>query len=110
MRLATIRTSTGTACVRVDDHTAVETGHTDVGILLRRPGWRELAADAVGVQHDVVGLDYAPLVPMPDKIICVGLNYLAHRRDRPRASDRPDAVPEVRELARRSERPDRTPP
>jgi acylpyruvate hydrolase len=89
MRLATIRTTTGTACVRLDDDTAVETGHADVGALLRQQAWRELAADADGARHDVAGLDYAPLVPSPDKIICVGLNYLDHiaetGRERPTA-------------------------
>ena len=87
MRLATIRTDTGTACVRVDDEAAVETGHDDVGALLREANWRELAARADGERHAVGGLDYAPPVPTPDKIICVGLNYLDHiaetGRDRP---------------------------
>ncbi|MDW3216598.1 MAG: fumarylacetoacetate hydrolase family protein [Ilumatobacteraceae bacterium] len=89
MRLATIRTSNGTICVRVDDSTATETGHADVGALLRLPGWRDLAADADGAQHEVASLDYAPLVTSPDKIICVGLNYLDHiaetGRERPTA-------------------------
>lgn len=89
MRLATIRTTTGTACVRVDDDEAVETGHTDVGALLRQPGWRQISTDARGDRHDVAGLDYAPLLTAPDKIICVGLNYLDHiaesGRERPTA-------------------------
>ena len=89
MRLATIRTGTGTACVRVDHDGAVETGHADVGALLRETDWRRLAADADGARHDVDGLDYAPLVPDPDKVICVGLNYLDHiaetGRERPTA-------------------------
>ncbi|MBC8091765.1 MAG: 2-hydroxyhepta-2,4-diene-1,7-dioate isomerase, partial [Pseudonocardia sp.] len=37
MRLATIRTATGTRAVRVDDTTAVETGDADVRALLERP-------------------------------------------------------------------------
>ena len=87
MRLATIRTGDGHACVRVDDDAAVETGHVDVGVLLAEPDWRELAAAADGARHDVGSLDYATLIPHPEKVICVGLNYLDHiaetGRDRP---------------------------
>ncbi len=78
MRLATVRTSTGLAAVRIDGASATETGHVDVGALLEEPSWREIAAAAGGRIHDVAGLDYAPLVPRPDKIICVGLNYRQH--------------------------------
>ena len=78
MRLATIRTSDGPRCVRVDDDTAIETGHADVGDLLRQPDWRSVAAAADGLGHDIATLDYATLVPKPDKVICVGLNYLDH--------------------------------
>ncbi|WP_413810774.1 fumarylacetoacetate hydrolase family protein [Streptomyces sp. OE57] len=78
MKLATIRTAAGTAAVRIDAAHAVETGHADVGALLAEPGWRELAADADGLRHTVAGLDYAPVVPRPQKIFCVGLNYRSH--------------------------------
>ncbi|MFP5489015.1 MAG: 2-hydroxyhepta-2,4-diene-1,7-dioate isomerase, partial [Acidimicrobiia bacterium] len=78
MRLATIRTDSGTRCVRVDDESAVETGHPDVGALLADPDWRSIAATASGPQHDVDALDHAPLVIAPEKVICVGLNYLDH--------------------------------
>ncbi|WP_405846576.1 fumarylacetoacetate hydrolase family protein [Streptomyces sp. NBC_01518] len=78
MKLATIRTATGTAAVRVDETEAVETGHLDVGALLAEDGWRELAAGADGARHAVDGLDYAPVVPRPQKIFCVGLNYRSH--------------------------------
>ncbi|MEZ5295945.1 MAG: fumarylacetoacetate hydrolase family protein [Ilumatobacteraceae bacterium] len=64
--------------MRVDDGLAVETGHADVGVLLSHDGWRAAAAAADGPRHDVDSLDYAPLVPNPEKVICVGLNYLDH--------------------------------
>ena len=87
MRLATIRTGQGLACVRVDDDGAVETGHRDLGTLLADPAWRSIAATADGTSHPVDSLDYAPLIPNPEKVICVGLNYLDHiaetGRDRP---------------------------
>lgn len=76
LRLATIRTSGGTRAVRLDDDVAVETGHADVGELLADPNWRDLRAD--GPRHDVATLDYETLIPRPDKVICVGLNYKDH--------------------------------
>ncbi len=78
MKLATIRTAEGTRAVRVDDEVAVETGHADVGELLGEADWRSVAAAADGVRHEVATLDYATLVPNPEKVICVGLNYLDH--------------------------------
>jgi acylpyruvate hydrolase len=78
MRLATIRTAAGTRAVRLDGRQAVETGDADVRALLDRPDWRAHATAAAGPVHDVDGLDYAPLVPAPEKILCVGQNYADH--------------------------------
>jgi acylpyruvate hydrolase len=78
MQLATIRTPNGTRAVRVDADAAVETGHADVGELLAVAGWRDVAAAADGHRHELDGLDYATLVPNPEKVICIGLNYLDH--------------------------------
>lgn len=78
MRLATIRTSDGTAVVRVDADAAVEVGAADLGELLTDPGWAQRATTADGTRHPVDGLDHAPLVSRPEKIICVGLNYRRH--------------------------------
>jgi acylpyruvate hydrolase len=78
MRLATIRTAAGTRAVRIDSDRAIETGHPDVGALLGERSWRDQAAAAAGHSHDRSALDYAPVVPRPGKIICVGVNYAAH--------------------------------
>jgi acylpyruvate hydrolase len=78
MRLATIRTAAGTRAVRLDGRQAIETGDADVRALLERPDWSAQAAAAAGPVHDVDGLDYAPLVPAPEKILCVGQNYADH--------------------------------
>ena len=78
MRLATIRTATGTRAVRIDGTQAVETGDADVRALLDRPDWAAHAASAAGPVHPVDELDYAPLVPAPEKILCVGQNYRDH--------------------------------
>jgi acylpyruvate hydrolase len=78
MKLATIRVANATAAVRIDDTGAVETGHADVGALLAEHDWQTIAADADGVRHDPTLLDFAPVVPHPNKIVCVGLNYRSH--------------------------------
>lgn len=79
MRLATLRIEDGTRAVRIDDDRAVEVEDAaDVGALLSDPSWRERASSAGGSVHDLDGIDYAPLIPQPDKIVCVGLNYRAH--------------------------------
>ena len=79
MRLATIRLDDGgTAAVRIDDDAAVEIGADDLTRFLARPDWRSDAAAATGPRHELDSLDYAPLVPRPDKVVCVGLNYRTH--------------------------------
>ncbi|GAA2851988.1 fumarylacetoacetate hydrolase family protein [Pseudonocardia halophobica] len=78
MKLATIRTTTGTAAVRVDPDAAVELGAADLGEFLARPDWQAAAGAADGPRHDLAGLDYATLVPRPEKVFCVGLNYRTH--------------------------------
>jgi acylpyruvate hydrolase len=78
VKLATVRLAAGTAAVRIDGDSAVEIGAADVGALLRADDWRERAERAAGPAHDVGALDFAPLVPRPPKIICVGLNYRSH--------------------------------
>ncbi|MGD9530349.1 fumarylacetoacetate hydrolase family protein [Pseudonocardia sp.] len=81
MKLATIRTGGGTQAVRIDDAHAVELGAPDLGAFLAQPTWRSLAAAADGPRHPLEGLDYAPVVPRPEKIVCVGLNYASHIRE-----------------------------
>jgi acylpyruvate hydrolase len=77
MKLATIRTVDGaTRAVRVQRETLVDLGLADVGELLARPDWAEHAARTEGPGIHAVG--YAPVVPRPGKIICVGLNYRRH--------------------------------
>ena len=78
MKLATIRDGGGTRAVRVDGDEAVELPAADVREVLQHDKWHEWAAGASGPRRPVAGLDYAPLVPSPDKIVCVGLNYRSH--------------------------------
>lgn len=78
MRLATVRTGSGPRAVRVDGDGAVETGDDDVRQLLERPRWRERVLSATGPRHRLDDLDHAPVVPAPEKTICVGFNYRDH--------------------------------
>jgi len=77
MRLATLRTADGTRAVRVNDGGYVDLGLPDVGAVLRRPDWAAYAAAAEEPCYaEAMGL--APVVTVPGKIICVGLNYRTH--------------------------------
>jgi acylpyruvate hydrolase len=82
MRLATLRTDTGTAAVRVDgDEVVGIPGASDVGALLADPHWRARAAAADGPRRaiaDIADEEWEAVVPRPSKIVCVGLNYRNH--------------------------------
>ncbi|MBB3083354.1 fumarylacetoacetate hydrolase family protein [Geodermatophilus sabuli] len=79
MKLATIRTLEGrTRAVRVDDDHLVDLGAADLGEFLATSGWEERAAAATGHVAEVRGAAYAPVVPRPGKVVCVGLNYRNH--------------------------------
>lgn len=79
MKLATIRTLDGaTRAVRVEDDRLVDLGAADLGAFLADPGWAERAAAAIEPVSAVRGATFAPVVPHPGKIVCVGLNYRTH--------------------------------
>jgi acylpyruvate hydrolase len=82
VRLTTIRTVEGTRAARVDGDRLVELEDPDVGAVLARGpiGLRD-AAGARGPERDAATADYAPVVPNPSKIICLGLNYETHIRE-----------------------------
>lgn len=82
MRLATLRTGATTAAVRIDGPAAtIIDGYRDLSALLSAGDWMSLAANASGAKVELDGADYAPVVPHPGKIICVGLNYATHIRE-----------------------------
>ncbi|MCU1477875.1 MAG: hypothetical protein JWQ64_2568 [Subtercola sp.] len=82
MKLATLRIGNGSSAVRIDADTAVEiSGFTDVGALLAEASWASIAARAGGTAHPLKHIEpssWAPVVPHPSKIVCVGLNYRTH--------------------------------
>jgi acylpyruvate hydrolase len=63
----------GDQVTTIDDPTIA-----DVGDLLARPDWREVAAAAAGPTHQLSEIELGQLIPRPSKIICVGLNYKTH--------------------------------
>jgi acylpyruvate hydrolase len=82
VRLTTIRTGGGTRAARVDGDRLVELPAPDVGALLAAgPAALRDAATAGGPERDTATADYAPVVPEPSKIICLGLNYERHIRE-----------------------------
>ena len=78
MKLATIRTPEGTRAVRVDGTTLTDLDARDVREVLEREDWQQSAAEAGGQTWDLADADFAPLVPEPSKVLCVGLNYRNH--------------------------------
>lgn len=78
MRLVTCRTDNGrTAAARVEGAELVELPHRDVGALLAHPDWRSLAGED-GPRRPYDHGQLAPVIPVPPKIWCVGLNYADH--------------------------------
>ena len=78
MRLATIRTPDGTHAARIVGDRALVLSPSDVGELLgRSEADRAAQLEAVG-ELALSEVSFAPLVPHPDKIFCVGMNYRSH--------------------------------
>ena len=101
MKLATIRVNGTTRAVKADgpvlaadtvpagdtvpaaDAVLVDLGARDLGEFLSAGDWMERAAAASAavpgaVTYPAAGADFAPLVPNPSKVVCVGLNYRNH--------------------------------
>jgi acylpyruvate hydrolase len=76
MRLATIRTEYGTSAARLDGDVLIPLDAADVGQLLAAGGEGQPRPGAAPVA--AAEADFAPVVPRPGKIICVGLNYRSH--------------------------------
>ncbi|MDR6438706.1 acylpyruvate hydrolase [Paenarthrobacter nicotinovorans] len=77
MKIATIRTEDGTRAAVLDGGKLVPLEFEDVGSWLQAgsPDWSDHVA---GTPLSTEEADFAPVVPRPGKIICVGLNYRDH--------------------------------
>lgn len=78
MRLVTVRLDGSTRAGRVDGDAVVLLDEVDVRAVLADPDGLSRAADAGGESVPLADCDLAPLIPRPDKIACVGLNYRSH--------------------------------
>jgi acylpyruvate hydrolase len=82
MRLATIRHNGSRTAVRMEGAEAITLPFADVRELLASGSdWHRRAEGAGGESLDSASLDYAPIVPAPEKIVCVGLNYRDHAKE-----------------------------
>jgi 2-keto-4-pentenoate hydratase/2-oxohepta-3-ene-1,7-dioic acid hydratase in catechol pathway len=65
----------------------IGTTYPDIKALIAGDGFEAAAAAADGASPDqsLDGVTYRPVIGNPDKIICVGLNYKAHREETGRA-------------------------
>jgi acylpyruvate hydrolase len=78
VRLITYRVGTGhSTAARVEGGEVVTLPFEDVRALLMQDGWQDLAR-ADGPRHEYDRARVAPLIPVPPKIWCVGMNYRAH--------------------------------
>jgi acylpyruvate hydrolase len=79
MRFATIRTPGGTTAARLHGDVLVPLALESVGDLLAQSSDLSAAPERPGSAPVPVGeADFAPVVPRPSKIFCVGLNYRLH--------------------------------
>lgn len=78
MKLATLRVDGTTRAVRLDGDRLADLGAADLGELLAQDDWAARAAADSATTYPVAGADFAPVVPRPSKVVCVGLNYKNH--------------------------------
>jgi acylpyruvate hydrolase len=79
VRVTTIRTDSGLQAARVDGDDLVLLPFGDVGELLASGSdWAARAAAVDGERIAAGEADLAPLVPRPDKVYGIGLNYASH--------------------------------
>ena len=78
MRFATLRTDYGTTAARLENDELIPLDAADVGEMLAGGGEGPGRPRADAAPVPVAEADFAPLVPRPGKVVCVGLNYRSH--------------------------------
>ncbi|WP_019074060.1 fumarylacetoacetate hydrolase family protein [Streptomyces hokutonensis] len=83
MRLSTVRVADHrTAAARQEGDELVLLPYSDIRALLASgDDWQERAGSADGERLPLAEASLAPLVPHPNKIICLGLNYATHIKE-----------------------------
>ena len=61
------------------------TGFLDLKSAIAADALAELAAAGKTARHPVTKIAWLPVIPNPDKILCIGLNYETHRKETGRA-------------------------
>ncbi len=77
-RLATVRQGSGTRAALVDGDELQLLSYVDAGEALRATTLDRMEQAVIGETVTVADADFAPLIPQPSKVICVGLNYRDH--------------------------------
>ncbi|MBR7828981.1 fumarylacetoacetate hydrolase family protein [Actinospica sp. MGRD01-02] len=83
MKLATIRLGEATRAVRAEQDVLVDLGYADLGRLFAEDDWRTKAGIPAGeaATYPAADADFAPVVPAPSKVVCVGHNYTNHIKE-----------------------------
>ncbi|WP_020106626.1 fumarylacetoacetate hydrolase family protein [Nocardia sp. 348MFTsu5.1] len=84
MKLATIRSNGTTRAVKLDGELLIDLGVADLGVFFSQGNWEQQAqaAHADGATtYPLEGADFAPVVPQPSKVVCVGHNYKNHIKE-----------------------------
>lgn len=92
MRFATFQTEGAPSWGLIEGEEAVDLGATlrgrypDLKSAIAADALDEVAAAAAGApRHPLSAITWLPVLPNPDKILCVGLNYEMHRKETGRA-------------------------
>jgi len=92
MKLATFRISGSTTWGLIEGEEAVDLGAIlsdrlpDLRSAIAAGALAEVAASAARApRHPLPAIEWLPVIPNPDKILCVGLNYETHRKETGRA-------------------------
>jgi acylpyruvate hydrolase len=78
MHLVTVRTENGTRAGRVEGSEIILLDHGDVRGVIEADGGIDSVAELDGDRIPLESASLAPVIPKPDKIICVGVNYADH--------------------------------
>jgi len=76
--LGTLRTDDGTTAALIEGDSVQPLGYSDAGEALRAAPMHALPQARTGDVLPLSEATFAPVVPQPSKIICVGLNYRDH--------------------------------
>ena len=96
MKLASFRVKDNATWGIIDDEKGYDIGDTlrarypSLKALIAAQAYSEAqAAKSAATPYPIEEIDWLPVIPNPDKIFCVGLNYETHRKETGRACGHP---------------------